>query len=79
MITALDDDESIDRAFSAGAVDLIRKPIQWPVLRNRIKYIINAYHARREIEGITRNYEMILDARITSYNVCYTKLLRVPF
>ena len=37
MITALEDDESIDRSFSAGAVDLIRKPIQWPVLRNRIK------------------------------------------
>lgn len=62
MITALEDDESIDRSFSAGAVDLIRKPIQWPVLRNRIKYIINAYHARREIEELTRSYEMILDA-----------------
>jgi diguanylate cyclase (GGDEF)-like protein/PAS domain S-box-containing protein len=62
MITALEDDESIDRSFNAGAVDLIRKPIQWPVLRNRIKYIINAYHARREIEDITRSYEMILAA-----------------
>lgn len=62
MITALEDEESIDRAFSAGAVDLIRKPIQWSVLRNRIRYIINAYHARREIEELTRNYEMILDA-----------------
>lgn len=62
MITALEDDESIDRAFSAGAVDLVRKPIQWPVLRNRIKYIVNAYHARREIEDITRKYEMILAA-----------------
>jgi diguanylate cyclase (GGDEF)-like protein/PAS domain S-box-containing protein len=62
MITALNDEESIDRSFSAGAVDLIRKPIQWSVLRNRIRYIINAYHARREIEELTRNYEMILDA-----------------
>ncbi|MHB8809381.1 MAG: two-component system response regulator [Desulfobulbaceae bacterium] len=62
MITALEDEESVDRAFSAGAVDLIRKPIQWSVLRNRIRYIINAYHARREIEELTRNYEMILDA-----------------
>jgi diguanylate cyclase (GGDEF)-like protein/PAS domain S-box-containing protein len=62
MITALEDDESIDRAFKAGAVDLIRKPIHWSVLRNRIRYIINAYHARREIEELTRNYEMILDA-----------------
>jgi len=62
MITALEDDETIDKAFSAGAVDLIRKPIQWPVLRNRIKYIINAYHVRREIEELTRSYELILDA-----------------
>lgn len=62
MITALEDDESIDRAFSAGAVDLIRKPIQWSVLCNRIRYIINAYHARQEVEALTRNYEMILDA-----------------
>ena len=62
MITALEDDDSIDRAFGAGAVDLIRKPIQWPVLRNRIKYIINAHHARREVEELTRSYEMILAA-----------------
>jgi diguanylate cyclase (GGDEF)-like protein/PAS domain S-box-containing protein len=62
MITALEDDESIDSAFRAGAVDLVRKPIQWPVLRNRIKYIINAHHARREIEDITRSYELILAA-----------------
>ncbi|HHO46945.1 MAG TPA: diguanylate cyclase, partial [Desulfobacteraceae bacterium] len=62
MITALEDVESIDRSFKAGAVDLIRKPIQWSVLRNRIKYIINAYHARREIEEMSRNYEMILEA-----------------
>ncbi|HER62972.1 MAG TPA: diguanylate cyclase, partial [Desulfobacteraceae bacterium] len=62
MITALEDEESIDRAFSAGAVDLVRKPIQWSVLRNRIRYIINAYHARREIEELTRSYQMILDA-----------------
>lgn len=62
MITALEDEESVDRAFSAGAVDLIRKPIQWSVLRNRIRYIINAYHTKREIEEMSRNYEMILDA-----------------
>ena len=62
MITALEDEESVDRSFTAGAVDLIRKPILWPVLRNRIKYIINAYHARLEVEEVTRNYEMILEA-----------------
>jgi len=62
MITALEDEESVDRSFSAGAVDLIRKPILWPVLRNRIRYVINAYHARLEVEEVTRNYEMILES-----------------
>ncbi|MDH3329600.1 MAG: response regulator, partial [Desulfobulbaceae bacterium] len=62
MISALDDEESVDRAFNAGAVDLIRKPILWSVLRNRIRYVINSYHARLEVEEITRNYEMILEA-----------------
>ena len=37
MITALEDEDSVDRSFSAGAVDLIRKPILWPVLRNRMR------------------------------------------
>lgn len=62
MISALDDEDSVDRAFNAGAVDLIRKPILWSVLRNRINYIITAYHNRLEVEEITRNYEMILEA-----------------
>ncbi|MDW7772460.1 MAG: diguanylate cyclase [Desulfobulbaceae bacterium] len=61
MISAHDDEESVDRAFNAGAVDLMRKPILWSVLRNRIRYIINAYHDRLELQEITRNYEMILE------------------
>ena len=62
IITGLDDEESVDRAFIAGAVDLIRKPILWSVLRNRIRYVINAYRDRLEVEDVTRNYEMILEA-----------------
>jgi len=62
MITALNDEESVDRSFQAGAVDLIRKPIQWHVLKNRISYIIAAHRARLELELLSRNYEMILAA-----------------
>lgn len=40
MVTALEDEGSIDRAFSAGAVDFITKPINWAVLRNRVKYLL---------------------------------------
>ncbi len=61
MITALDDDESVDRSYSAGATDYIRKPIQWAVLRNRIKYILEAYNSQVELLQMSENYEQILD------------------
>jgi len=62
MITALDDDETVDRSFEAGAIDYIRKPIRWAVLKNRIRYIIGSYRAQQELEHLSRNYEQILDA-----------------
>ncbi|MBE9029814.1 EAL domain-containing protein [filamentous cyanobacterium LEGE 11480] len=36
LITALDDEASIDAAFSAGATDYITKPINWTVLKRRV-------------------------------------------
>ncbi|OLP16368.1 hypothetical protein BST81_21500 [Leptolyngbya sp. 'hensonii'] len=40
MITALDDSESVDKAFAAGATDYITKPINWAVLRQRLKQML---------------------------------------
>ncbi len=62
MITALDDEDTIDRSFGAGAVDYIRKPLRWPVLKNRIRYILGSHRAKIELELMSKNYEMILDA-----------------
>ena len=62
MVTALDDEETVDRSFAAGAVDYIRKPIRWSVLKNRIRYILASSRAHKELELLSRNYEMILDA-----------------
>lgn len=62
MITAVDDEETIDRSFSAGAVDYIRKPIRWPVLKNRIRYILGSHRSKKELELLSRNYEMILSS-----------------
>jgi PleD family two-component response regulator len=36
LITALDDPESINTAFDAGAIDYVTKPINWTVLKQRI-------------------------------------------
>ncbi len=36
IITSLDDDNSVEEAFNAGADDYITKPINWSVLKHRI-------------------------------------------
>lgn len=40
MITALEDEESVDRAFEVGAVDYVTKPIHWAVLNQRVRRLI---------------------------------------
>ena len=45
MITGLNDKESVDRAFDAGATDYITKPIHPPVLRQRLARILKAAKA----------------------------------
>ena len=52
MVTGLDDDQSIDRAYHAGATDFISKPIAWPVLVHRVRYMIRATEALNEIKGM---------------------------
>ncbi len=42
MITSLEDENSVNQAFQAGATDYISKPINWAVLRQRLKRLIHA-------------------------------------
>jgi PleD family two-component response regulator len=42
MITTLHDQDSVDRAFAAGATDFITKPIHWAVLRQRVNRLLSA-------------------------------------
>lgn len=45
MITALNDIESINQAYDAGATDFITKPINWTLLNYRVRYILRASQA----------------------------------
>jgi two-component system cell cycle sensor histidine kinase/response regulator CckA len=45
MITGLDDLNSINRAYDAGATDFITKPINWPLLGHRLRYVLRASQA----------------------------------
>jgi len=51
MITGLDDETSVDRAFSAGAADFVTKPIHWPVLLQRVKRLIQQCRLHQELEA----------------------------
>lgn len=42
MMTGLDDVESIERAYQAGATDFITKPIVWSLLHHRVRYMLRA-------------------------------------
>lgn len=49
MLTALDDMESISRAFHVGATDFITKPINWNILAQRLKYILQTRKTERAL------------------------------
>lgn len=49
MITALNDDESMERAFGAGATDYITKPVNWTILRQRVRRMIGERQAEKRI------------------------------
>lgn len=49
MITFLDDQESVDQAFAAGATDYITKPIHWGVLSQRVRRLIQTQQAQNQL------------------------------
>jgi hypothetical protein len=52
IITNLDTPEAINQAFSAGASDYLTKPIQWPVLRQRVRWMVRAGQAEEVFRKI---------------------------
>jgi diguanylate cyclase (GGDEF)-like protein len=51
MMTGLDDVDSINRAYEAGATDFIAKPIPWVLLAHRVRYLLRAARAFEELAG----------------------------
>jgi predicted signal transduction protein with EAL and GGDEF domain/DNA-binding response OmpR family regulator len=50
MLTGLDDEASIQRAFDAGATDFFVKSGQWTLLAGRLRYLLRSSRNRIELE-----------------------------
>ncbi|MEN8130949.1 MAG: EAL domain-containing protein, partial [Pseudomonadota bacterium] len=55
IVTALDDDQSIENAFSAGAIDYIPKPVHFSVLRRRIGRLLTASRTEKHVRHLAYN------------------------
>jgi diguanylate cyclase (GGDEF)-like protein len=49
MLTGLDDDDSINRAYESGATDFVGKPVNGKLLAHRIRYMVRAGQATEEL------------------------------
>jgi diguanylate cyclase (GGDEF)-like protein len=49
MITGMDDVESIKKAFEVGATDFLAKPIKWPLVSQRIRYMLRNYATTKSL------------------------------
>ncbi|MGB7445071.1 MAG: SpoIIE family protein phosphatase [Coleofasciculaceae cyanobacterium] len=61
MITGLDDQESVDRAFEAGATDYVTKPIHPPVLRRRLRRILEASWAQKALQESEEKHRSVVE------------------
>lgn len=52
MITGLDDEASVERAYDVGAIDYITKPIKWAVLKHRVRSVVQRVVAERKVQRL---------------------------
>ena len=62
MVTGLDDLESVERAYQAGATDFLSKPIQWAILHHRVRYILRASAALLELRESEERFRTLVQA-----------------
>lgn len=59
MITGLEDEQSVNSAFEAGATDYITKPIPWAVLRQRVKRLLFQSRLQRELKQANQQLQQL--------------------
>ena len=62
MVTGLDDIDSVNRAYSAGATDFIQKPLNWPLLGHRVRYLLRASRTFQDLRTSEAKNNALLNA-----------------
>jgi diguanylate cyclase (GGDEF)-like protein/PAS domain S-box-containing protein len=90
MVTGMDDVQSVEKAYHAGATDFIAKPINWALLGHRVKYLHRAHQAMQDLQAAKAEtvailkavpdllFEVDSDARFIDYHSPRTDLLAAP-
>jgi diguanylate cyclase (GGDEF)-like protein/PAS domain S-box-containing protein len=90
MVTGMDDVQSIDKAYEAGATDFIAKPINWALVGHRVRYLLRGYQSSLDLRAAeARNaavlkavpdllFELDLDGRYIDYHSPQSELLAAP-
>ncbi|MBI3368309.1 MAG: diguanylate cyclase, partial [Burkholderiales bacterium] len=69
MLTGLDDEASITRAYQAGATDFYVKSNQWSLLAGRLRYLLRSARTRQELERSKQKLARAQDlARMGSFD-----------
>jgi diguanylate cyclase len=51
MVTGMDDVDSVDAAYGAGATDFICKPISWALIAHRVRYMLRGYQINLDLQS----------------------------
>lgn len=70
MITVYDDEQSVDRAFQAGANEYVTKPIHWAVLRNRVLQLVASARAEGALRNDRAFFQSLVDSMPDPTVVC---------
>lgn len=67
MLTGLDDVDSVDRAFDAGATDFITKPINWSLFAQRVRYALKSREMDFELRKSRHRVDHALKVAMLGY------------
>jgi predicted signal transduction protein with EAL and GGDEF domain/FixJ family two-component response regulator len=62
MVTGMDDLRSVERAYEHGATDFISKPVNWPLIGHRVRYLFRGHQALKALQAAEARNAAILNA-----------------